>query len=62
MCWLPLRLTLAAKKMQLSNEILLDVNKEVAMLSLVGDFDIMQVSKNLQVAVNVVNEFLERLR
>lgn len=48
--------------MQFYSKILLDVNKEVAMLSLAGDFDIMQVSKNLQVAVNVVNEFLERLR
>ena len=48
--------------MQLSNEILLDINMEVAMLSLAGDFDLMQVSKNLQVAVNVVNEFLERLK
>lgn len=63
MFWRRLRLILAMKVTNLSNNILIDTSKEAAMLVLGGgNFDVTKVNENAQIAADVVNEFLERLR
>lgn len=57
------RLISAMRATSLSNKILIDTSKEAAMLVLGGsNFDVTKVNENAQIAADVVNDFLERLR